>query len=106
MLDPADQENIIKYMPDASTLERISGLFGMLADATRVKIISALSMCEMCVNDMAVMLNINQTTLSHQLKLLKNLGVVKSIRDGKIIFYSLTTSRFSDLMLEGVNILF
>ena len=59
----------------------------------------------MCVTDLSRVLDINQTTVSHQLRLLKNLGIVKSERCGKIIFYSLVNDTVNDVMLKGVEFL-
>ena len=60
-----------------------------IADATRVRILSALAITEMCVTDISRVLEINQTTVSHQLRLLKNLNAVTTKRQGKIVFYAL-----------------
>lgn len=67
--------------------------------------LSALAISEMCVTDLSRVLDINQTTVSHQLRLLKNLGIVKSERQGKIIFYSLVNDTVNDVMLKGVEFL-
>ncbi len=67
--------------------------------------LSALAISEMCVTDLSRVLDINQTTISHQLRLLKNLGIVKSERQGKIIFYSLVNDTVNDVMLKGVEFL-
>ena len=67
--------------------------------------LSALAISEMCVTDLSRVLDINQTTVSHQLRLLKNLGIVKSERSGKIIFYSLVNDLVNDVMLKGVEFL-
>lgn len=67
--------------------------------------LSALAISEMCVTDLSRVLDINQTTVSHQLRLLKNLGIVKSERCGKIIFYSLVNDTVNDVMLKGVEFL-
>ena len=67
--------------------------------------LSALAISEMCVTDLSRVLEINQTTVSHQLRLLKNLGIVKSERQGKIIFYSLVNDTVNDVMLKGVEFL-
>lgn len=57
------------------------------------------------MTDLSRVLEINQTTVSHQLRLLKNLGIVKSARDGKIITYSLVNDTVNDVMLKGVEFL-
>jgi DNA-binding transcriptional ArsR family regulator len=67
--------------------------------------LSALAISEMCVTDLSRVLEINQTTISHQLRLLKNLGIVKCERHGKVIFYSLIDDTVNDVMLKGVEFL-
>jgi DNA-binding transcriptional ArsR family regulator len=77
----------------------------MFSDCTRIKILTALCLSEMCVNDLSVLLKLNQTTVSHQLKFLKQNGAVKCKRDGKIIYYSIADNCINDVMLNGVNYL-
>lgn len=104
-LQEKQQQDILNYMPKDSTLSRLADFFSVFADATRIKILTALCMCEMCVNDLSVMLNMNQTTVSHQLKLLKQNGAVTCSRVGKMIYYSITDGRINDVMLNGVDYL-
>ena len=69
---PSKQKDVLsEYMPNDATLKKLANFFSMFSDSTRVKIITALSLGKMCVNDLSVTLNINQTTVSHQLKFLK-----------------------------------
>ncbi|MBQ8749260.1 MAG: winged helix-turn-helix transcriptional regulator [Clostridia bacterium] len=102
-VDEKTQSDILNYLPSQEVLELLAGYFQAYSDPTRIKILSALSMSELCVNDISTLLNINQTTVSHQLKLLKNLNVVKYKRDGKVIYYSLANQNVNDIMLNGVN---
>lgn len=97
------QSDILTYMPSQEVLELLANYFQAYSDPTRIKILSALSMSELCVNDISLLLQINQTTVSHQLKFLKNLNVVKFKRDGKVIYYSLASENVNDIMLSGVN---
>lgn len=99
------RNEIESYMPDENTLEKLAELFSMFSDKTRIKILSALALSEMCVSDLSNILNLNQTTLSHQLKQLKKQRLVESRRDGKIIFYSACNYVINDLMLSGVEYL-
>lgn len=105
LLDRRTKELITEYVPEGDVLEGIVCFFSVFADATRVRMLSALAISEMCVTDLSRVLNINQTTVSHQLRLLKNLGIVKSERHGKIIFYSLVNDTVNDVMLKGVEFL-
>ena len=67
--------------------------------------VSALAISEMCVSDLSKVLKLNQTTVSHQLRLLKNLNAVKTKRQGKIVFYSLRNDALNDVLLKGVEFL-
>lgn len=104
-LDIRTQNLIEEYVPTGEILHGIVGFFSVFSDATRIKILSALAITEMCVSDLSGVLQINQTTVSHQLRLLKNLGIVKCTRFGKIIRYSLVNETVNDVMLKGVEFL-
>lgn len=105
LLDKRTKDLIVEYVPDGDVLDGIVCFFSIFADPTRVRMLSALAITEMCVTDISRVLKINQTTVSHQLRLLKNLGIVKSERRGKIIFYSLVNDTVNDVMLKGVEFL-
>lgn len=102
LLDNETVEAVQYYMPQNAVLNGLVDFFSVFSDVTRMKIISALSISEMCVTDISEILDINQTTVSHQLKVLKNAGVVGFRREGKTIFYFLSTAVVSDVMLSGV----
>lgn len=104
-LDKRTKELIEEYVPDGEVLDSIVCFFSIFADHTRVRMLSALAISEMCVTDISRVLNINQTTVSHQLRLLKSLGIVKCSRQGKIITYSLINDTVNDVMLKGVEFL-
>ena len=105
LLDKRTQSLIEDYVPQGEILEGVVCFFSVFADYTRVKILSALAISELCVTDLARILDINQTTVSHQLRFLKSAGIVKSIRQGKIVFYSLTTDSINDIILKGIEFL-
>ena len=105
LLDRRTKELIKEYVPEGDVLDSIVCFFSVFADSTRVRMLSALAISEMCVTDLSRVLGINQTTVSHQLRLLKNLGIVKCERHGKIIFYSLVNDLVNDVMLKGVEFL-
>jgi len=104
-IDNKTQNLIEEYVPTGEILRSIVCFFSVFADATRLKILSALAISEMCVSDLSAVLNINQTTVSHQLRLLKNLGIVKCTRHGKVITYSLVSDMVNEVMLKGVEFL-
>ena len=105
LLDRRTQTLIKDYLPTEEVLFDLVDFFSAFSDYTRLKILSALAISEMCVSDISVTLGINQTTVSHQLRLLKNWGIVQGKRDGKIVFYSLTNELLSDVLLKGVEFL-
>ena len=105
LLDRRTKDLVLEYVPQGDVLDSIVCFFSIFADSTRVRMLSALAISEMCVADLSRVLEINQTTVSHQLRLLKNLGIVKSERCGKIIFYSLVNDTVNDVMLKGVEFL-
>jgi len=82
------EEILIKnYMPDKSTVKNLSTFFYAFSDDTRLKIVIVLMIKPMCVGDITRFLNINQTTVSHQLKILKALNLVACDRCGKNVIY-------------------
>ena len=105
LLDRRMRDLVREYVPEGDVLDSITCFFGVFADHTRVRMLSALAISEMCVTDLSRVLEINQTTVSHQLRLLKNLGIVKCERSGKIITYSLVNDTVNDVMLKGVEFL-
>lgn len=105
LLTERSKKEVLNYLPNNDSIERLAIFFQNFSDGTRLKIISCLAMCDMCVNDLSTILNINQTTISHQLKYLKSQNLVTCKREGKIILYSLSSSKVNDLMLSAVNII-
>ena len=99
------QQEILSYMPSGDILELLASYFQAYSDPTRIKVLSALSMSELCVSDISNLLSLNQTTVSHQLKLLRTLGMVRYKREGKIIYYSLANKNVNDIMMNGVEYL-
>jgi ArsR family transcriptional regulator len=77
--------------------------FRALGDATRLKIVAALEKQELCVCDLAVLLGASQSAVSHSLRALRQLRLVKYRREGKIAYYSLDDSHISTLLREGVR---
>ena len=104
-LDRRTQTLVSDYLPSEEVICDLADFFAIFSDYTRLKIISALAISEMCVSDLSTVLNINQTTVSHQLRLLKNLNAVQARREGKIVFYSLRNELLSDVLLKGVEFL-
>ncbi len=105
LIDRRLQDMIADYVPKGEILDDLVCFFSIFSDYTRLKMISALAISEMCVSDLAEVLQLNQTTVSHQLRLLKNLNAVKTKRQGKVVFYSLRNDTLSDVLLKGVEFL-
>lgn len=82
-------EKVKNNIQSQETLLKIANFHKAMADSTRIKIINALDQHEMCVCDIAVLLNMTKSAVSHQLKYLKQMDIIKSRKEGKIIFYSL-----------------
>lgn len=96
---------ITQNMPESKTFNNLAYFYSIFSDSTRLKILILLLLSEMCVNDLAQMLDINQTTISHQLKILKTYGVVSSTRKNKFVFYKITDKFVNNIMINGVDYL-
>ena len=105
LIDNRLQEMVKDYVPNGEILDDLVCFFTIFSDYTRIKMISALAISEMCVSDLSKVLGLNQTTVSHQLRFLKNLNAVKTKRQGKVVFYSLRNDALSDVLLKGVEFL-
>lgn len=81
----------------------LSELFKVFADMTRIKIINALFSSEMCVCDIAVLLNMTQPAISYQLKVLRQTRLVKYRKEGKIVFYSLDDDHVKTIFEHGLS---
>ena len=90
------------YTPQEETLYDLAELFKVFGDSTRIKILWALDEAEMCVCDIAFLLNMTQSAISHQLRVLKQAELVKSRREGKIVFYSLEDEHVKQIFDQGL----
>ena len=90
-------------MPDEDDLYDLAELFKIFGDSTRVKILYVLLECEMCVCDIAQLLNMTQSAISHQLRILKQSRLVKFRREGKTIFYSLEDEHVRSILSLGME---
>ena len=90
-------EAVRAAMPQEAPLYDVSELFKVLGDATRAKILCALTLSEMCVGDIAAMLGMTSSAISHQLRTLKRARVVKSRRGGKAVYYQLADEHIKSL---------
>ncbi len=95
--------SVKQKMPESVALFELSDFFKLFGDSTRLGIIWALSESEMCVCDLCALLKMKQPAVSHQLKNLKQTRVVKSRRDGKVVYYSLDDEHISKLLKMGMD---
>ena len=90
-------------MPDEEPVYEVSELFKVFGDSTRVKILYALLESELCVCDIAKLMEVSQSAVSHQLRALKNVRLVKSRREGKTVFYSLADRHIRTIINQGME---
>ncbi len=90
-------------MPDEDELYDLAELFKVFGDSTRIKILFALFKEEMCVCDIAETLNMTQSAISHQLKILKQSKLVGNKRDGKSVIYFLADDHVRSIIYQGLN---
>ena len=96
-------EKVIKCMPDEEKLYDLADFYKMFSDSTRIKILWALDKDEMCVCDLAVLLNMTKSAISHQLKTLRQEKLVKYRRDGKNAIYSLQDDHVKNILEIGLE---
>jgi len=92
-----------KKLPDDRELYDLSDFFKVLGDSTRVKIMWALDESEMCVCDLAELLGMTKSAVSHQLRSLREANLVKNRRDGKNVFYSLADDHVKQIFEKGLE---
>ena len=89
-------------MPEEESLYDLAELFKVFGDSTRIKILWALDEAEMCVCDIAVLLNMTQSAISHQLRVLKQANLVKNRKEGKVVYYSLDDDHVKNIFNQGL----
>ena len=90
-------------MPEETELYDLAELFKVFGDSTRIRILFVLFEAEVCVCDLAQALNMTQSAISHQLKILKQNKLVKSRREGKSVFYSLADGHIKTILSQGIE---
>lgn len=103
--NPGIHEDIVmkvnQVMPHPKELSDLANFFKIFGDETRIRILYVLSCSEVCVCDLAEILSMTQSAISHQLRTLKQMDLVKSRRDGKTIYYSLSDSHIETILSQG-----
>lgn len=103
IIDQSTAERILNSMPDDEYLYDLSECFRIFGDSTRIKILFALFEEELCVGDIAAILNLSQSSVSHQLRILKDNKLVKFRRDGKSIYYALDDDHVRSILKLGME---
>ncbi len=92
-----------KHMPHEEELADLAEFFRVFGDTTRIRILYVLMCSEMCVCDIASLLGMTQSAISHQLRVLKQMELVKNRREGKTIFYSLADGHIKSILSQGLE---
>jgi DNA-binding transcriptional ArsR family regulator len=93
------QQSLLDGLPAT----RLAAIFKALADPTRVRIVSVLAHTELCVCDLAATLGMTQSAVSHQLSLMRTMRVVKSRKEGRMVYYTLDDEHIRDLFQRGLE---
>jgi ArsR family transcriptional regulator, lead/cadmium/zinc/bismuth-responsive transcriptional repressor len=102
-IDPPQARQAASALPHDGVVNALAETFRALADPTRIRIIAALSQRELCVLDLAKILNLTASAVSHQLRLLRGQRLVKYRKAGKAAFYALDDVHISHLLAEGIR---
>lgn len=97
-IHPETVKKVYPLMPAEEISMELADLFKLFSDSTRLRILLALSKSEMCVYDLAALLQISQSAISHQLRLLRQAKLIKPRREGKVVFYSLEDSHVDTIL--------
>lgn len=101
--DPARVADARAALPDAATVAALAETFKALGDPTRVRLLTALSRAELCVCDLAALVGPSESAVSHQLRLLRSLRLVRSRREGRRVFYRLDDDHIARLLAQGLE---
>ena len=96
-------EKVQSCLPSEEELVDLAGFFKVFGDVTRIKILCVLLQSEMCVCDLAQTLNMTQSAISHQLRMLKQKKLVTNRREGKTVFYSLADGHIKTIVNQGME---
>lgn len=96
-------EKVQQNLPEMERLLQLADLFKTFGDGTRVRILYVLLEAEVCVCDLATLLGMTQSAVSHQLRILKQARLIKACRDGKTVFYSLADDHVATLLRNGME---
>ena len=94
---------VLEVMPTDEELQSLADFFRIFGDSTRIRILYALSQSELCVCDIASLLGMGQSAISHQLRILKQMRLVKFRREGKSVLYSLADEHIETILAQGME---
>lgn len=103
LIDEDTVEDIANKMPEESELYELAGLFKVFGDSTRIKILYVLFENEMCVYDIANILNMTQSAISHQLRILKQNRLIRFRKEGKNVLYTLADEHVFTILRQGIE---
>jgi ArsR family transcriptional regulator len=102
-INPKNVRRLARDIPDSDSLRQLSDVFQILSDPTRLRILYCVSRVEVCVCDISAVLGMTDSAVSHQLRLLRAMNLVKSRKDGRIVYYSLADAHVAKLMEMGLK---
>lgn len=94
---------VLEVLPTDEELQSLADFFRIFGDSTRIRILYALSQSELCVCDIASLLGMGQSAISHQLRILKQMRLVKFRREGKSVLYSLADGHIETILAQGME---
>lgn len=103
LIHPDNVNKALDTLIDGPTSLNLANLFSALSDPTRLRILSALRSGELCVCDLSSTLGMTQSAVSHQLRILRNLAIVKNRKSGRVVYYSLDDEHIADLFARGLE---
>ncbi len=103
LIHPDAVRRVQDALPDAETMQSVAATFQVLSDPTRAKIVYALSLEELCVCDVAAVTGLSMSAASHQLKRLRDRGVVSFRKEGRLAYYRLADAHVRRLVEDGVG---
>ena len=95
-------KQVMDVMPQGDELQQLAEFFRVFGDSTRIRILYALSQSELCVCDIATLLGMSQSAISHQLRFLKQARLVKSRKNGKTVYYALCDDHIQTILAQGI----
>jgi DNA-binding transcriptional ArsR family regulator len=103
VLHQAQVAHVMENIPDPDTLQSLTDIFKALSEPSRLKIVTALAACELCVCDLAAVSGSSESAVSHQLRILRNLKIVRYRRGDKIVFYRLDDDHVKSLISQSIQ---